>query len=135
VDTPPGSRGTILVVDDDAQVRDLAARALADEGFDVLPAPDALAALGLLEDKMFSARVCLVVTDLVMPGIRGDDFGRLLHSYFPILPVFYMSGHSKPDFDFIPSADLERCWLQKPFSISTLVEMARALCEPAQRPS
>jgi hypothetical protein len=63
----------------------------------------------------------------------SDDFGRLLHHHYPTLPVLYMSGYSKPDFDFIPSADLGRCWLQKPFDVSALVEMALELCEPAQR--
>ena len=131
VDTPPGARGTVLLVDDTVQVRELAARALADDGFDVLQAPDALIALGLLDDAL-GARVCLVVTDIVMPGLHGDDFGRLLNRLRPTLPVIYMSGYSRPDLDFLSPAELEHCWLQKLFSLTGLVEKARALCDPAQ---
>jgi DNA-binding NtrC family response regulator len=131
VDTPSGSRGTILVVDDDVQVRALTARALADDGFDVVQAPDAITAIGLLEDPV-GAHVGLVITDIVMPGMRGDEFGRLLHHRRPMLPVLYMSGHSRPDLDFLPVSDLEHCWLQKPFSLPLLLERARALCVPAR---
>jgi DNA-binding response OmpR family regulator len=129
VDTPPGARGTILVVDDNPQVRALAARALAEDGFDVLQAPDAITALALLQDPL-GARVCLVVTDIIMPGMQGDEFGRLLGHLWPTLPVLYMSAHSQPDFD---SEDVPH-WVQKPFSPSGLAEMARALCDPAQSP-
>jgi two-component system, cell cycle sensor histidine kinase and response regulator CckA len=129
VDTPPGARGTILVVDDEPQVRALAARALAEDGFDVLQAPDAITALALLQDPL-GARVALVVTDIVMPGLQGHELGRLLHHLMPTLPVLYMSGYARPDFN---SEDV-RHWLPKPFSLSDLVEMARALCDPAQSP-
>ncbi|HEX2451657.1 MAG TPA: response regulator [Gemmatimonadales bacterium] len=129
MDTPSGSRGTVLVVDDDAQVRALAARALADEGFDVLQAPDAESALELLHDPL-SANLCLVVTDIVMPGMGGDQLGRVLHDLRPTLPVLYMSGYSRPNLDFLPPTDLQHCWIEKPFSIQALVERARALCTP-----
>jgi CheY-like chemotaxis protein len=95
VDTPSGSLGTILVVDDDVQVRALAARALAQEGFDVLQAPDANSALELLGEPL-GHQVCLVITDIVMPGMQGHELGRILHGQRPTLPVLYMSGHSRP---------------------------------------
>ena len=131
MDTPSGSRGTILVVDDDAQVRAVSARALADEGFDVLQAPDAATALELLQDPV-GAGVCLVVTDVAMPGMTGDELGRVLHCLRPTLPVLYMSGYSRPDFDFLTPGDLNLCWLQKPFTLSALVERAQALCVPSR---
>jgi two-component system cell cycle sensor histidine kinase/response regulator CckA len=131
VDTPSGSRGTILVVDDDAQVRAVAARALAQEGFDVLQAPDAGSALELLHDPLGS-EACLVITDIVMPGMHGDELGRLLQRLRPTLPVLYMSGYSCPEFDFLPPGDLQHCWIEKPFSVQALVDKARALCLPAR---
>jgi two-component system cell cycle sensor histidine kinase/response regulator CckA len=133
VDTPSGSRGTILVVDDDAQVRAIAARALADEGFDVLQAPDARSAIGLLHDPV-GRQVCLVITDIVMPGMHGDDLGRFLQHTRPTLPVLYMSGYSRPHLDFLSPQALAHCWLQKPFSPTTLVQRALALCDPVQSP-
>lgn len=131
MNTPPGSRGTILVVDDDAQVRALAARALADQGFDVLQAPDAITAIGLLQDPL-TPTVCLVITDINMPGMLGDEFGRLLHSSRPGLRVLYMSGYSRPDLDFLSPQELSQCWLEKPFTLATLVRKALALCDPVQ---
>ena len=131
METPPGARGTVLVVDDDAQVRALAARALAEDGFDVLQAPDANTALRLLQDFQ-DARICLVVTDIVMPGMHGDELGRLLQRLFPTLPVLYISGCSQPHFDFLSAEDLRHCWLDKPFSPPRLLKMAHALCAQAK---
>lgn len=127
MDTPPGCQGRILVVDDDLQVRTLAARALAAEGFDVLQAPDALTALDLLSDPL-GAYVGLVVTDIVMPGMRGDELGRRLHQLRPTLPVLYMSAHSRPVLDFLTDAEIARCWISKPFSIAELVAKSRECC-------
>lgn len=134
VDTPSGSLGTILVVDDEVQVRALTARALAREGFDVLQAPDANSALELLGEPL-GHQVCLVITDIVMPGMRGDELGRLLHEQRPTLPVLYMSGHSRPDFTFVAPTDLRYCWIEKPFSVEILIERARALCSQSRTPA
>jgi DNA-binding response OmpR family regulator len=114
-------------VDDDPQVRTLAARALAAEGFDVLQAPDAFAALDLLTDPL-GAYVGLVVTDIVMPGMQGDELGRRLHELRPTLPVLYMSAHSRPVLDFLTDAEIARCWISKPFSIAELVAKSRECC-------
>jgi DNA-binding response OmpR family regulator len=114
-------------VDDDAQVRAVSARALADAGFDVLQAHDAITALNLLEDTL-GAGVCLVITDVAMPGMTGDELGRKLHRVRPTLPVLYMSGHSRPNMDFLSESDLLQCWIDKPFSLATLVARARTLC-------
>ena len=133
VNTPSGSRGTILVVDDDALVRTLAARALADAGFDVLQAADARTALGLIQDPL-GRELCLVITDIVMPGMHGDELGRLLQRTRPTLPLLYMSGYSRPHLDFLSPDALLQCWLQKPFGPDDLVRKAQALCEPVQTP-
>jgi DNA-binding response OmpR family regulator len=133
VNTPPGSRGTILVVDDDEQVRALVARALAFEGFDVLQAPDALNAIELLQDAL-APRVCLIITDINMPGMPGDELGRLLHASRPTVPVLYMSGYSRPHFDFVTPEELSHCWIEKPFHLTELVYKALALCDPVQSP-
>lgn len=73
-------------MDDDRQVRALSARGLANAGFDVLQAEEAAHGLELLEDPL-GAHVCLVITDIQMPGMQGDELGRLLHRLRPTLPV------------------------------------------------
>jgi two-component system cell cycle sensor histidine kinase/response regulator CckA len=103
-------------------------------GLTSLQAPDANSALELLGEP-FGDQVCLVITDIVMPGTRGDELGRILHGQRPALPVLYMSGHSRPDFTFLPPSDLHYCWIEKPFSVQTLVERARALCSQPRTPA
>jgi DNA-binding response OmpR family regulator len=127
VETPPGCKGRILVVDDDPQVRALAARALAADGFDVLQAPDGLTALDLLSDPL-GKYVGLVVTDIVMPRMQGDELGRRLHQLRPTLPILYMSAHSRPVLDFLTETELARCWISKPFSIAELLARCRERC-------
>jgi hypothetical protein len=67
-----------------------------------------------------------------MPGLAGDEFGRLLHASRPGLPVLYMSGYSRPDLDFLSPEQLSQCWLEKPFTLPTLVRKALALCDPVR---
>jgi DNA-binding NtrC family response regulator len=122
------SRSTVLVVDDDVQVRAVAARAISDDGFHVLQVSDPVQALAVLQGPE-GDDICLVVTDIVMPGMTGDDLGRLLRNLRPTLPVLYISGHSRPAFDFLSETELARCWLAKPFPLSALVTMVRQLCE------
>lgn len=119
----------MLVVDDEPQVREMTARAIAEEGYGVLQARDAPSAMGLLEGPE-GDDVCLVVTDIVMPGMTGDELGRRLRTDRPTLPVLYLSGYARPHFDFLSEAELVRCWLPKPFEISALVAMVRDLCGP-----
>ncbi|HET9515086.1 MAG TPA: response regulator [Gemmatimonadales bacterium] len=132
MDNGPPARPIVLVVDDDPQVRAITVRALADGGFATLEATNAVDALAVLQDPT-APDIRLVITDVVMPGMAGDDFGRLLHHIHPELPVLYMSGYSRPAFDFLSPEELERCWVSKPFDISELVQKARE-CLEAGRP-
>jgi two-component system, cell cycle sensor histidine kinase and response regulator CckA len=127
-----GQGPTVLVVDDEPQVRALSARVLVDAGFDVLDAGDAVEALARLQAPGGS-EIRLVITDIVMPGMQGDEFGRLIRYLRPALPVLYMSGYARPDLDEVLSpTELEQYWLAKPFRPSELVQKARVLCDGAQ---
>ena len=122
----PRHRPTLLVVDDDPQVRGLTARVLTGDGYAVLEAVNALHALVLLEDPN-TPPISLIVTDIVMPGMSGDALGRLLHTSRPTLPVLYMSGQLRPEFEFLSRDELEHCWLSKPFSVADLRRNVREL--------
>jgi DNA-binding response OmpR family regulator len=128
----PERHAIILVVDDDRAVRDTTSRALVLGGYDVLQADDGIHALELLHQPDHPP-IQLVVTDIVMPGLRGDDLGRLLHRTHPGLPVLYMSGFSMPDLDFLSSAELPRCWLEKPFGFDALLAKVQALLNESNR--
>jgi len=93
-DQPAANRryqGTVLLVEDDASVRELTAQSLEDLGFRVLTAPTADHALDLLRG---GTKADVVLSDIVMPGTRsGVDLVRTLKVLKPTLPVVLASGH------------------------------------------
>jgi EAL domain-containing protein (putative c-di-GMP-specific phosphodiesterase class I)/CheY-like chemotaxis protein len=80
----------VLVVDDDANVRALAVRALTRNGCKVDPVPNALEALALLKK---GHRFDVIVTDLSMPGISGTEFLRLIRQLDLDVPVIVVTGN------------------------------------------
>jgi len=82
---------TILVVDDDADVRDYAISVLEDFGYRVLSAGDGEAALSVLERD---GKVDLLFTDVVMPGLDGFEVARRAKASVPNLKVLFASGYA-----------------------------------------
>ncbi len=120
-------RETILLVEDEAAVRELAREILASEGYRVLTAGDGAQALilcaGLREP------LDLLLTDMVMPGMGGGDLGRRLTALDPHLPVLYMSGYTD---DAILRQGVMRereHFLQKPFTLDALVRKVREVLD------
>ena len=118
---PTGSEGhgeTILLVEDEAAVRDLVATALGERGYRLLTAIDAEGALRL--EREHSGPLDLLITDVVMRGMRGPDLARRIRERRPAIPVLFMSGY--PDDALAPGAVLDGCtaFLQKPFRVSAL---------------
>ena len=89
----PRARGeTVLVLEDDDNVRELAVAMLADLGYGVLQAKDGRAAMAALEE---TARVDLLLSDVVLPGgLSGPDVARRAGEQFPGLKILYMSGNA-----------------------------------------
>jgi diguanylate cyclase (GGDEF)-like protein len=87
-----GARSTILVVDDDNDIRDVIAEWLDSHGYQVLTAADADEALRMLETD---AAIELLCTDIVMPGeLNGLELGRRAEQIRPNLKLLYMSAHA-----------------------------------------
>jgi DNA-binding response OmpR family regulator len=85
---------TILLVDDDLDLREVVAAILAAPGYTVLAASDGYEALRILVDR----DVDLLITDVQMPGISGFELARQAKLMRPRLHVIYISGRtSKPD--------------------------------------
>jgi CheY-like chemotaxis protein len=80
---------TILFVEDESALRDLAEEVLSDKGFDVLLASDGYEAIRLLTEH----HVDLLLTDIVMPGINGFDLARQAKVMRPNLHVLYTTGY------------------------------------------
>ena len=83
----------MLVVDDEAAIRDVAHRVLTRAGYRVVTAADGHEALGLLQDQGMAAD--LVLTDVVMPGMTGAAFADQAHAMHPDLPILFMSGYEE----------------------------------------
>jgi len=112
---------TILVVDDDPDVRDYATSVLEDFGYRVLSAGDGDAALSLLERER---RVDLLFTDVVMPGLNGFEVARRAVANLPGLKVLFASGYAT---DLTPAGRL----LRKPYRPQQLAAEIEALLPPA----
>ena len=84
-----GSRGRLLVVEDEAYVRDSLVAVLRAKGFDAEPAASAAEAVALVA----RAPVDLVLSDLRMPGADGLDLLRRLQAVSPEIPVIILTGH------------------------------------------
>jgi two-component system cell cycle sensor histidine kinase/response regulator CckA len=84
---------TVLVVDDEAAIRDVVHRVLTGAGYQVVTAADGHEALGLLRDQKMAAD--LVLTDVIMPGMTGAAFATQAHAIHPALPILFMSGYER----------------------------------------
>jgi PAS domain S-box-containing protein len=87
-----GSRRTVLVVEDEESVRALARRLLERAGYRVLLAPNGAAAVSLVGTRL--DEVDLLLSDIVMPGMRGPELYEVLRTARPDLPAVFMSGYA-----------------------------------------
>jgi two-component system cell cycle sensor histidine kinase/response regulator CckA len=121
----PRARRTILLVEDDAQLRKLARLLLEREGYDVLVASGAGEALAFAREA--TCRIDLVLTDVVLPHMNGRDLVDCVRLARPDLKVIFMSGFGKDVIArhgvFDPSVE----FLQKPMTPEVLVQKIRAV--------
>jgi len=117
---PPAPRtgGTVLVVEDDAAVRQGLARLLEKSGFRALTADDAESALALLG----GVAVDLVILDAVLPGLSGLAAYRTIHQRHPSARVLVVSGYGEGQMDPELRRDPGTTFLQKPFTHLELLE-------------
>jgi two-component system cell cycle sensor histidine kinase/response regulator CckA len=125
-----GGQERILLVEDEPVVRALVCEMLEQSGYAVCAIPDALEALQLCESgKKFD----LLVTDIVMPKMRGPELAERLANVCPELRVLYISGYSHD-----ASGDVlteGKAFLQKPFALADLTQKVRAVLDaPAPFP-
>jgi CheY-like chemotaxis protein len=112
-------RPVVLVVDDEPPIRDLARRILEKDGYAVMEAASGPDALKLLADDK---HVDLLVADLAMPEISGEELTRQLRSKRPELKVLYVTGHVDRLFverQILPEGE---AFLEKPFTVQGLLE-------------
>jgi len=122
-----GGTETILVVEDEEVVRELACRGLREKGYSVLEAQNGAKALELLADR--SRPIDLVLSDVVMPELGGRDLGHELARREPDLPILYMSGYTGDDVVQRGLLDPEAPFQQKPFSPEGLARKVREMLD------
>jgi two-component system, cell cycle sensor histidine kinase and response regulator CckA len=119
---------TLLLVEDEAAVRELAARVLRDHGYTVLEASDPLRALNAIAGHS-PDEVQLLVTDVVMPHMSGRDLAERLAPLRPKMRVLYVSGYTEGAIVHQGVLDEGTPFLQKPFTPEALVRKVREVLD------
>jgi PAS domain S-box-containing protein len=118
--------GTVLVVDDESVVRDVARRALEHNGYDVLTAVDGRAAIEQVRER---PEIRAVVLDLAMPEMGGDTAAVEIRSLRPQLPIVLCSGYAERDAAQRCASPNYSAFLQKPYTARALIEMVGAVLD------
>ncbi len=113
----------VLVVDDDAAVRDLVAAILETGGYQVAVASNGREALSMLADEGFE----VIVTDLVMPEQEGIETIKLIRRDYPSVKVIAMSGAFGGDYLRIAGYLGAHGTIAKPLRIQTVLETVRSV--------
>jgi signal transduction histidine kinase/CheY-like chemotaxis protein len=119
-ETPRTEPGTILVVDDEAGIRELIRKILQRERYRVLEA-------GSAEDALAAAQgqpIDLLITDVMLPGVRGPELAQRMQQAAPRLKTLFISGYTGEE--RMPSGGQ---FLAKPFTLAALLEKVRAALE------
>ena len=128
----PTLRGseTILLVEDNRQVRELAASVLSSCGYRVLVADSAATVVSLCEQH--GGPIHLLLTDVVMPGSGGREIAKQITVRRPGIKVLYMSGYTTNAIVHHGVLDPGTSFLQKPFTPALLAGKVReVLDQPA----
>jgi PAS domain S-box-containing protein len=126
----PASGATILVIDDDEDVRAFLATALENLGYDVIDAEGGEAGLA----KLAESGADLMLVDYAMPGMHGADVARAARASHPELPIVFVTGYAE-------TSQLEAALgqdvpvLRKPFSGAELAAIVAANLAPAAAPT
>ena len=132
-ETPRGRGETILLVEDEASLKDLASRILTRNGYHVRAASTAAEAPSIAGDT--GQPIDLLLTDVVMPEMLGNEVARRIQVIRPALPVLYMSGYAQPILDTHGALANRIDLLEKPFTEATLLTRVRRAIDNAAHPA
>ena len=133
-DTPaelPLGRETVLLTEDEEQVRQMIRTILEMGGYRVLEASGGEEALTLYEQH--EGQIDLIMTDVVMPGISGRELAQSLETLHPGIRVLYMSGYTDDAIVRHGLLDQEIAFLQKPFTPDALMRKVREVLDASPK--
>lgn len=129
VKAAPGGKETILLVEDETGVRELASQFLKAGGYTVLEAGDGAEAMHCVSNH--AGAIDLLLTDMVMPRMSGAELAEKLWGLRPGLRVIFMTGYSEFSAKDGERLSAEAAVLQKPFSRLSLLEKVREVISAA----
>ena len=118
-DRAPDGTETILLVEDEPSVREIAASTLRARGYEVLEASNGEEALNVARNHR-GPKIHLLITDVIMPKMGGRKLAVGLSDRDPAIRILYMSGHPGDMIGNQGELDSDTCFLQKPFSPDAL---------------
>ncbi len=126
-----GRGETVLLVEDEDAVRNLAQRLLERSNYHVVTAMNGVHALEVAEAH--SGPIDLLLTDVIMPEMGGKDLAQRLYVTRPSVKVLYMSGYSGTTVHKAGVRDASQTYLQKPFRPSDLLRKVREVLDAPQQ--
>jgi PAS domain S-box-containing protein len=119
---PGGGNETILLAEDESGIRAMTRAYLESLGYRVLEAADGSEAIA--RSLEYGGPIDLVLTDLLMPGFRGDTAVRVIRTHRPAIKAIFMSGYADPDL-----AEDSESILYKPFDLPELGRRLRSVLD------
>jgi two-component system cell cycle sensor histidine kinase/response regulator CckA len=127
----PSGHEHVLVVEDDAAVREIIVHVLSTHGYQVTPATTGAAALAHVQA---GAPVDVVVSDVMMPGMSGPAMVETIMRLRPSVRVLFLSGYTEEASALTGLRPAHVAFLQKPFSFSALLSKTREVLQGSTRP-
>lgn len=119
---------TVLVVEDDPGVQLFVSEALRELNYTVLTASHPKDALGIVQQNK-PAKINLLLTDVVMPGMSGKELAELIRAEYPDIKILFMSGYTDELLGHHGILEEGIHFLEKPFTEKTLAEKIRGVLE------
>ena len=128
----PPPRGTVLLVEEEQNVRTLLGKYLHEQGYATLEARDSDEALERCKNHKDSP-ISLMICDLVMTEMNGIELARRARTYHPHMKTLYLSAHSQSSMIYrgIPLTDVS--FLPKPFKLKELMQAVNELLDRARK--
>jgi PAS domain S-box-containing protein len=127
---PAAGHETLLLVEDEDDVRELAREVLERQGYTVVEASDGAEALSLFERE--GSRIDFILTDVVMPRMSGRELVDRVRASRPSIPVLYMSGYTEDAIVRHGVRDASVLMLSKPFGPADLVSKVREVLDKSR---
>jgi CheY-like chemotaxis protein len=124
---PPQGHETILVVEDEPQLRDLTRQSLETHGYTVLVAEHGAAAIEVVQ--RYGGVIHLLLTDIIMPVMNGRELAQHMAGLSPTTRILFMSGYTENAAWRNDMIEISANFLQKPFTLDALTRKVREVLE------